>query len=283
MSNEFDDSSSPNEAVGANPPLPPMPPMAPPVQRASNAPRIYPPFWTVIVGIGLFLSLQVVVGIIAVGFVFSQNPDSLTSDPDSLVTPLMESGAFIIAGLVTGWIGLLSGVWLGGRRVAGGWRAAVRWGVKWKRDIAIAIAFTVGLRLVEWVAGMGLEAVGVNVSELGNTGFLSAFSGVWLIAVVVGAVLGAPLVEELFFRGLLLRSIQGKWGAVAGVVISSLVFGLFHVQATAASSLYTVVSTAITGAALAVLVLRTNRLGTSILSHVLFNGTGVALALLITS
>lgn len=41
-------------------------------------------------------------------------------------------------------------------------------------------------------------------------------------------VVAAPVTEEWFFRGLLLRRLALKWGIVAGVVVSSLVFGLLH-------------------------------------------------------
>jgi uncharacterized protein len=41
-------------------------------------------------------------------------------------------------------------------------------------------------------------------------------------------VAAAPITEEWFFRGLLLRRLALKWGTVAGVVVSSVVFGLMH-------------------------------------------------------
>lgn len=41
-------------------------------------------------------------------------------------------------------------------------------------------------------------------------------------------VVAAPVTEEWFFRGLLLRRLALKWGVAAGVVVSSLVFGLLH-------------------------------------------------------
>ena len=40
----------------------------------------------------------------------------------------------------------------------------------------------------------------------------------------------APLVEEWFFRGLLLRRWTRKWGVVGGVIGSSLVFAVLHVD-----------------------------------------------------
>ncbi len=50
------------------------------------------------------------------------------------------------------------------------------------------------------------------------------------MGLVLIAVVGAPLVEELFFRGLLLRSIEKRLGWVWAIVGSSVFFGLAHPQ-----------------------------------------------------
>jgi hypothetical protein len=46
----------------------------------------------------------------------------------------------------------------------------------------------------------------------------------------LGVVLAAPLVEEWFFRGLLMRRWSLKWGPRAGILGSSLVFAAVHVD-----------------------------------------------------
>jgi uncharacterized protein len=67
-----------------------------------------------------------------------------------------------------------------------------------------------------------------DVSEAARelTDRATPLGGVLLVLVVV---VGAPVVEELFFRGLLLRGSNavGRWPAV---IISSIVFGLVHFQ-----------------------------------------------------
>jgi membrane protease YdiL (CAAX protease family) len=94
--------------------------------------------------------------------------------------------------------------------------------------------------------------------------------GVLLLATIV--VIGAPIVEELFFRGLLYRSIQHRWGAVWAIVGSALVFGFTHLQ------LLQLPGLVMFGLVTALLVYRTDRLGTAIWTHVGFNGyTVVAL------
>lgn len=51
----------------------------------------------------------------------------------------------------------------------------------------------------------------------------------WLVIVLIGSVLPA-LGEELFFRGLLGRGLVARFGLVAGVLITSLLFGLIHLD-----------------------------------------------------
>src|SRR5206468_11743509 len=48
------------------------------------------------------------------------------------------------------------------------------------------------------------------------------------IALTIVVVVGAPIVEELFFRGLVLRSLQRRFGDAWAVVGSAVLFGLAH-------------------------------------------------------
>jgi membrane protease YdiL (CAAX protease family) len=88
-------------------------------------------------------------------------------------------------------------------------------------------------------------------------------SGYLALAVVV--VVGAPFVEELFFRGLLLRSLQRRFGDVWAVAGSSLVFGLAHFEFLQLPALVAF------GVVLGVIVVKTKRLGPAIFAHAGFN------------
>ena len=61
------------------------------------------------------------------------------------------------------------------------------------------------------------------------TGKQSDYAGLHNAQAFVVTVLVAPVVEEVFFRGMLLTRWSLKWGPTAGVIGSSIVFGLFHV------------------------------------------------------
>ena len=89
--------------------------------------------------------------------------------------------------------------------------------------------------------------------------------GVTLLVIVV--LLGAPLVEELFFRGLLFATLDSdaRLGRAAVIVLSSLVFGLAHLQALQFPALV------MFGLVAALLVHRSGRLGPAIWAHFGFN------------
>jgi len=94
-------------------------------------------------------------------------------------------------------------------------------------------------------------------------------------------VLGAPFVEELFFRGLVLRSLARRFGPVIGVVGSSVLFGLVHFQTGmgAASDAALMCAIGAFGLLLAYLAVRTGRLGPGLVAHATFNAiTVIALA-----
>jgi membrane protease YdiL (CAAX protease family) len=96
--------------------------------------------------------------------------------------------------------------------------------------------------------------------------------GFFVLAVVV--IVGAPVVEELFFRGLVLRSLQRRFGDGWAVAGSAVAFGLAHFEPLQLPALVAL------GVVLGVLALRTGRLGPGVFAHAAFNAvTIIALAL----
>lgn len=112
----------------------------------------------------------------------------------------------------------------------------------------------------------------------------SGESGTTLAVVGVLVCIGSPIVEELFFRGLLFRGLIGVardrlgWRAVPAVLssaaLSGLIFGFVHFEALQLLALSGF------GMALALVAVWTGRLGAGIVAHVTFNAvTFIALAL----
>jgi membrane protease YdiL (CAAX protease family) len=101
----------------------------------------------------------------------------------------------------------------------------------------------------------------------------------------VGAVLlflalcvATPLAEEVFFRGLLFRSLHHAAGLVVALLLGGLVFGVVHYDGEATSGMVILVQLgmlSLFGLVLCVLVHRTGRLGAGIVAHAAFNAVTV--------
>lgn len=96
--------------------------------------------------------------------------------------------------------------------------------------------------------------------------------GVVLLVLIV--VIGAPIVEELFFRGLVQRAVARRFGAGWAIAASSTLFGLAHFQTLQAPALV------VFGIVLGLLAHRTGRLGPGIATHMVFNAATVVALLL---
>lgn len=94
-------------------------------------------------------------------------------------------------------------------------------------------------------------------------------SGTAAIAALVMTVILVPAVEELVFRGLLLRGIQRRLGVAWAVVISAGVFALFHY--TGRATLPILPALFVVGVALGLVAVRTGRLGAAMVLHAGFN------------
>ncbi|MGH9169306.1 MAG: lysostaphin resistance A-like protein [Acidimicrobiales bacterium] len=105
---------------------------------------------------------------------------------------------------------------------------------------------------------------------------LGSVTGTALVVLAILVCVGSPLVEELFFRGLLLRGLLGRLvplgrriGPVLSLLLTGLVFALAHFEALQFLGL------AGFGVVLSYLAYRTGRLGPNIVAHVAFNTTTV--------
>ncbi len=101
--------------------------------------------------------------------------------------------------------------------------------------------------------------------------------GVTFLALAILICVCAPFVEELFFRGLLLKSLNAslksrsgkKWTKWLSISISAVVFGLVHFELLQLPGLI------ILGLVLGYMVTKTGRLATSMFAHAGFNAVTV--------
>jgi len=169
------------------------------------------------------------------------------------------------------WLGLAGAPILAARRK--GTSLAVDFGFRMERnDVPIGLAIGVALQLVlvplVYVPIRLLGGDTEDVSEPARELIDSAVGplGVVLLLLVVG--LGAPVVEELFYRGLTQRALLNRIGRPAwAVVIAALFFALAHLQSLQFPALVAV------GIVFGVLAQRSGRLGPAIFAHMGFNLT----------
>lgn len=150
---------------------------------------------------------------------------------------------------------------------------AMRW-----TDVPIGLALGLGLQLA---VGLVLQLVyplfGLDLDRVGDSAealTADATNGIGVAIVILIAAVGAPVFEELFYRGLFLRAVQRRFGDVVAVVLPALVFGLVHFQ------LFDLPALVLFGVAMGVVTLRVGRLGLAIWAHVAFNLTAVLSLLL---
>lgn len=172
------------------------------------------------------------------------------------------------------WAGMIGTMLVASRRKGTG-RLSEDFGFRFRWSdlgIGLLVAVAVQLLVLPGVAFLlrpllGQPEVSDPVREL-----LDESQGVAFVGLLLTVVVGAPLFEELFFRGLLLRSLQHRMRNGLAVVASAIVFGLPHISALPVKAvILVVVSISAFGAVLAALAVRTGRLGPSIVGHAFFN------------
>jgi hypothetical protein len=96
-------------------------------------------------------------------------------------------------------------------------------------------------------------------------GFVSAF----IVAIII-----APLVEEIYFRGFILQTLAKKIGPVWGILLTALIFAAVHFQ------FQSIMPLLILSVILNVLYLRTNSIWPGIIFHIFNNSIAFALTYL---
>jgi hypothetical protein len=104
----------------------------------------------------------------------------------------------------------------------------------------------------------------------------------WVVLVLIVCI-GAPLIEELFFRGLMQPRLVQRLGAAPGLVATALLFGAAHMINWQGRITF-VYAASIAGGGLVLGIMRhvTGRLGPSTWAHFFFNAQAVLLTALLT-
>ena len=122
---------------------------------------------------------------------------------------------------------------------------------------------------LSWVTDITPEEI--SEPARGITDRADGLLGVALLVLIVGV--GAPIVEEIFWRGLLQRSLVRAVGPAWGIGVTSVAFGAAHF------GLLQIPGLAAAGLLFGVLAHRAQRLGPAIACHLVFNLTAVVVLL----
>lgn len=89
---------------------------------------------------------------------------------------------------------------------------------------------------------------------------------------IVITCIGAPVIEEFFFRGMVQTRLIGQYGAITGIGITSVLFGAAHViRWQGPLTIVYALGIAAGGVVLGAVRYLPGRLGTSIMAHMFFN------------
>jgi membrane protease YdiL (CAAX protease family) len=103
---------------------------------------------------------------------------------------------------------------------------------------------------------------------------VDAAQGAWFIVLFVVVVIGAPLVEELVYRGFIQGGLQTRIGSTWALIFTSVWFTVVHLEPVEFPGLFAI------AVVLGLCYRQTQRLGLSIVTHLAFNATGLLLVAL---
>lgn len=102
----------------------------------------------------------------------------------------------------------------------------------------------------------------------------------YVIGIVVTAVIAAPIVEELIFRGIVLRGLAERMPIAPAVALQGVLFGSAHIDPSRGwGNVGLALALSGVGVALGVSAVLTRRLGPTIVAHAILNGVVLTLVL----
>ena len=208
-------------------------------------------------------------------------------------TDLRSSNALLFLGALPVWIGLLgTAVWACRRHGTGSLVRDLALRIK-PVDLAIglgvglALRFVIGLWALLYSSLTGQQPKSNLESVLGN----GLGTGFWLAVNIAAIAVIGPVIEEIFFRGVGLRSALAsllrradnprfadpRRRARAAIAATALLFAALHLNEISdlTSAVVLLPGLFLTGWVLAQLTISTGRLGPAIVSHMVFNGVAV--------
>ena len=165
-----------------------------------------------------------------------------------------------------------------------------RWGASRLASIGFRFRWSdLGWGPLTWLAAMLVELLLMALVIAFDVPFESNVVGggdvdpdrAYKISFAITAVVAAPLVEELIFRGVVLRGFLSRMGPVLAIALQGVLFGVAHIDPVRGNGnvgLALVLSG--TGIAFGAAAYLLHRLGPTIIAHAIFNGVVLLVLLL---
>lgn len=208
---------------------------------------------------------------LAAAVVAASGEDTLAAaGPGWLLAVAASTWVPMIVGML--WVaGRVTGGRVGVRGLVGRYGLSFAWRDLWGVPVGVATQLVLlpvvylPLRAL-WPATFRQEDVEQRARDLADSAH-----GIGVVLLALAVVVGAPLVEELVYRGLLQGSFAARLGRWPGTVLVAVWFGIVHFQPVETPGLVAV------GLVLGACALRTGRLGMGVVAHLAFNLTGLVL------
>lgn len=242
--------------IGAESPFPPV---------ASYRPRVWTVFSAVVVLLALIVLAQVVFVVAFIAWQATQHAGGVQSVMDNLLEELLQPSAFIVLNLLNQLcIGLVAifAAWLSPRPLRGriGWqRPTVSLAACVVIMVGALLPLAVGIAIAEWLTNFFPpdESVAMLYEQM---------TAAWAIPFILFIALGPGFMEEIFFRGYMQTRLLERWRPWVAILVTSIIFGLFHVTPHAMANAFVI------GLWIGVIAWRTGSVWPGIACHAFING-----------
>lgn len=241
---------------------PPTPAPGRPASRGFSVPLI----------IGTWAAAWLVGNVVGAAVVISSGHGD--TDPLKMPTWVVSASAAAL------WIPALAGLWVVSRaRGTGSWVRDFGLRARWIDLVGLPIGVASQLILVPLVTlpftRLFPDLFSAERVEERAKGLADMASGPWIVLLALVVVVGAPIVEELLYRGFVQLGLARRIGGLAALFVTAVWFTLVHLSPPEFPGLFAF------ALVLGICAARTGRLGMAVAAHVAFNATGLLLVVLL--